>query len=91
MRRRVLFPCFYFGLWTLDFGLSMSSVQMVGTIRPDQPFSGLVGHVDLAVQDLSPVEIPDPDLFRCGFHGINGNRVWGLGSRVWIWNLEPRS
>ena len=51
----------------------MFSVQMVGTVRSDHPLGGTVRHVELAIQDLSPVEISDPDPFRFGLHGENNN------------------
>ena len=46
---------------------------MVGTVRSDHPLGGTVRHVELAIQDLSPVEISDPDPFRFGLHGENNN------------------
>jgi hypothetical protein len=46
---------------------------MVCAIRSDHLLGGTVAYVELAVQDLSPVEIPDPDPFRFGLHGKDIN------------------
>lgn len=57
----------------LGLGFNMFSIKMIGTIRSDQFFRGMMGQTDLTAQDLPPVEISDAHLFSPGIHGGNSN------------------